>query len=57
MIRLQHGKARVFVLQQRFIQDIDIRFYLDDRHEILNELDREQVYDDICDWLMRHVGR
>lgn len=39
------------------MKDVDIRFYLDDRHEILNELDREQVYDDICDWLMRHVGR
>ncbi len=35
----------------RGMQDVTLRLYPDDRHEILNELDREQVYDDIFRWL------
>lgn len=30
---------------------IDIKIYEDDRHEILNELDRDQVYADILEWM------
>ena len=30
---------------------VDIRLYEDDRHEILNETCREQVYEDIFNWL------
>lgn len=33
------------------IQDVKIRLYEEDRHEILNELDREQVYEDLLMWL------
>ena len=33
------------------IQDVKIRLYEEDRHEILNELDREQVYQDLLMWL------
>ncbi len=33
------------------IRDLDVRFYQGDRHEILNELDREDVYGDILDWI------
>lgn len=36
------------------IKDISIRLYENDRHEILNETDREVVYKDIRDWLERH---
>ena len=35
------------------IQDVKIRLYEDDRHEILNELDKEQVYQDLLMWLDR----
>ena len=31
--------------------DITWKLYENDRHEILNELDREQVYQDILDWI------
>ncbi len=37
------------------MEDVDVRFYKDDRHEILNELDRDAVYEDIRDWLERHL--
>ena len=30
---------------------VDIKLYHNDRHEILNETDREVVYDDIRTWL------
>lgn len=36
------------------IEDVSLKLYPDDRHEILNELDREQVYDDILVWLDLH---
>lgn len=32
-------------------EDVDIIFYENDRHEILNELDRDDVYDDILSFL------
>lgn len=31
--------------------NISMKLYIGDRHEILNELDREQVYDDILIWM------
>lgn len=33
------------------MQDVKIRLYENDRHEILNELDKEQVYQDLLMWL------
>ncbi len=33
------------------IKNASIKLYKDDRHEILNELDREQVYEDILMWI------
>lgn len=33
------------------MNDVSIRLYKDDRHEILNETDREDVYRDIFNWL------
>lgn len=36
------------------IKDVTLKLYLGDRHEILNELDREQVYNDILGWLESH---
>ncbi len=33
------------------MQDLSIKLYENDRHEILNELDRETVYDDLYRWM------
>ena len=33
------------------IKDVEIKLYKEDRHEILNELDKDQVYQDLLDWL------
>lgn len=37
------------------IKDVSIKMYKDDRHEILNELDKETVYEDIYNWLKRYL--
>lgn len=33
------------------IRDVTLRLYANDRHELLNETDREQVYQDMLEWL------
>ena len=33
------------------IQDVTLKLYPDDRHEILNELDKETVYQDLLQWI------
>ena len=37
--------------RQMGIRDVKMRLYEEDRHEILNELDRESVYRDLLMWL------
>ena len=37
--------------------DVTMKLYPGDRHEILNELDRSVVYDDLRNWLDRVVTR
>lgn len=36
------------------IRDVDVYLYPDDRHEVLNELDRENIYEDIFRWMEMH---
>lgn len=38
------------------IKDISLKLYADDRHEILNELDRNQVYCDIYEWIEKRIN-
>jgi len=37
------------------MKDVSYKLYKDDRHEILNELDRQKVYKDIGDWILEHM--
>ena len=39
------------MLKKIGINDIEMKLYENDRHEILNELDKETVYEDIYNWL------
>lgn len=39
--------------QEAGLNDVSIKLYDGDRHEILNETDRKQVYEDIVQWLER----
>ena len=38
------------------IEDITYKLYEDDRHEILNETDRDKVFADIYAWLNVHLA-
>lgn len=38
------------------IRDIDVIFYKDGRHEILNELNKQEVYGDISRWLEKRLS-
>jgi alpha-beta hydrolase superfamily lysophospholipase len=37
------------------MENVDIKLYKDDRHEILNETDCDVVYDDIAEWIGRYI--
>lgn len=37
------------------IEDVKLKLYKDDRHEILNEVDREDVYVDIYRWIKKRM--
>ena len=37
--------------QDAGLQDVQMKLYEGDRHEILNELDRSQVFQDLREWL------
>ena len=41
--------------KQTGIEDIRLKLYEKDRHEILNELDKDVVYNDIYKWLEEHM--
>jgi alpha-beta hydrolase superfamily lysophospholipase len=36
------------------IEDVDLTLYQDARHEMLNEINREEVYSDIVTWIKKH---
>ena len=37
------------------LENIEFKLYQDDRHEILNETNKEIVYQDIYDWMIKHM--
>ncbi len=47
-------KAAADAFIEAGIKDVTLKLYKGDRHEILNELDREQVYADIYQWFEAH---
>ena len=46
------GVQNVYEIYKRMgMKDVEIKLYEEDRHEILNELDKDVVYQDILNWL------
>lgn len=37
------------------IKDVEMRFYADGRHEMLNEINRDEVFKDVVSWLNKHI--
>lgn len=51
------GVKKVYDLyQEAGLTDVTWQLYENDRHEILNELDREKVYKDILSWMNVRIG-
>jgi alpha-beta hydrolase superfamily lysophospholipase len=49
------GVLQVYDLYKKAgIKDVDYKFYPGIRHEILNEINKEEVYRDIIEWLDKH---
>jgi alpha-beta hydrolase superfamily lysophospholipase len=42
-------------LKDAGIGDVTLKFYEDARHETLNEINREEVFNDVIAWLNKHV--
>ena len=50
------GVKKVYAqLQSAGIKDVSCKLYENDRHEILNETDRENVYQDILGWCLARI--
>jgi len=43
--------------QKTGLRDIEEKYYKNGRHEMLNELNREEVYKDISDWIEKKLGK
>jgi alpha-beta hydrolase superfamily lysophospholipase len=41
--------------QKAGVKDVSMKLYDKDRHEILNELDRQDVYEDLYHWFEKHM--
>ena len=37
------------------LQDVEVRLYTGARHELLNEKNRQEVYDDLLKWCNTHL--
>ena len=42
---------RLYDSFKKELTDVTIKLYKDDRHEILNEVDKENIYEDILKWI------
>lgn len=50
------GVTEVFhKYQDHGMQDVEMKLYEGDRHEILNETDREMVYEDLYQWMEKRI--
>ncbi|MCJ7771876.1 MAG: alpha/beta hydrolase [Desulfobacterales bacterium] len=50
------GVKQIFIAYQKAgIKDVTCKFYKDGRHEMLNEINREEVFKDIIEWLSSHL--
>lgn len=53
-----YGKGTIQVyerLKKAGVMDIELKLYAEGRHEMLNELNREDVYQDLLFWLEKHI--
>lgn len=51
------GVRKVYdMLRDAGVQDVTLKLYEGGRHEMLNELNRKEVYNDVLSWCLSHIG-
>lgn len=51
------GVKQVFQMYEEYgMEDVEMKLYPNDRHEILNETDRQTVYEDIWNWMEQRIN-
>lgn len=55
----EYGKGvyRAYNTYHGHIDDIDLRLFEDCRHELCNELNKEEIYEEIYGWIMDHMNK
>ena len=48
-------KTSAQIYQNQGIEDVSLKLYPTDRHELLNETDKQQVMQDILEWIQNHI--
>jgi alpha-beta hydrolase superfamily lysophospholipase len=52
----EKGAKQVYrTYRQMGIDDLELKIYPEARHEILNEINRDEVYEDILSWIVKHM--
>jgi alpha-beta hydrolase superfamily lysophospholipase len=51
----QGVKRLAALYREQGVQDVEYKLYPEGRHEMLNEVNRDQVTADVLDWLARHL--
>ena len=48
-----YGKAvkKIFKLYTKYVDNVELRLYEDDRHELHSETNRQEVFDDLLEWI------
>jgi alpha-beta hydrolase superfamily lysophospholipase len=50
------GVQKVFEIYKMLgIKDVEMKFYTDARHEIINEINRIEVYNDVIEWINKRI--
>ena len=52
-----YGKAvkKIFKLYTKYVDNVELRLYEDDRHELHSETNRQEVFDDLLEWIKSNV--
>jgi alpha-beta hydrolase superfamily lysophospholipase len=53
--KTKHVTAMINRLKKNGIKDVSYKFYEDARHEIFNEINREEVFNDVINWFNSHL--
>ena len=45
------GVRTVYGQYQKYVKDVTLKLYPEGRHEMLNEINRDEVYSDVLNWI------